>query len=368
MSMNIYKASQQWSTRPDDERFESLEAMRAASFQYAQDAMESRVPYSSLRVEAAGPEVQLTGRSGYPARLTNWAFGQLCQRIGAPASYLRAMPATLAAQNINYGLAHRSEENADRDDVAQMLFHRNGGLMLRCMMSTVYERIWNWEVIDRLLYLQDRGWKPANQVKEAIATWSQGEAVSAPLYASDHDMFAFLCFDGNPIKEAGSDFPLFRGVIAENSEVGSGALKLTRFAYRWMCGNHIIWSVSKVVEIRVRHVGSVRAKFDSYEAELRKYANEGASLEEARIAHAKQVRLGSTKEEVLDKLFGMRALNMPRRLLEAGYDATVPDQDGDPNTQWGIVQGLTRHSQTVPFADTRTSIDRAAGKIMQFDF
>lgn len=55
-------------------------------------------------------------------------------------------------------------------------------------------------------------------------------------------------------------------------------------------------------------------------------------------------------------------------MLDAGYEAVQTDQDGDPCSQWGIVQGLTRYSQTVPFADKRTEIDLAAGKILQIEF
>lgn len=72
--------------------------------------------------------------------------------------------------------------------------------------------------------------------------------------------------------------------------------------------------------------------------------------------------------------------------LQAVYDATygykqtaqkatvrfdqvrVKAEDGDPLTKWGIVQGLTRHSQTLPYADQRTTIDRAAGKILEVRF
>lgn len=43
-------------------------------------------------------------------------------------------------------------------------------------------------------------------------------------------------------------------------------------------------------------------------------------------------------------------------------------EENDPRTQYGIVQGLTRYSQTIPFADKRQDIDRAAGRILELDF
>jgi hypothetical protein len=58
-------------------------------------------------------------------------------------------------------------------------------------------------------------------------------------------------------------------------------------------------------------------------------------------------------------------IGISRKALEAGYDAVVPEQDGDPLTAWGIAQGLTRSSQATPYADERMKIDRAAGKLLE---
>lgn len=71
---------------------------------------------------------------------------------------------------------------------------------------------------------------------------------------------------------------------------------------------------------------------------------------------------------MLDGLFGMRSLRLGRKALEASYDAVNVAQDGDPRTVWGIVQGMTRHSQTLPYADARTNLDRAAGRVLEITF
>ena len=363
--MELFQAHKQWAERPDDERFPTLNALYEATKSYAQTAREISKPWADRRVEAIDSDVQLVGKKGTPALLTHWAFGQICGRVKAPATYLRELPPTLAAQNLNYGLANRVADNG-ANDAAQMLFHQNGGLLLRAVTSDIYHRVWNWEIAQRLLDLETQGWTPAH--KGPLAGWSQGTDVSAPLYASDHDMYAFVCNPQVTIREEGQDEPLVRGVIVSNSEVGAAALKLTRFLYRCMCGNHIIWGASKVVEFSIRHVGEVNGKLRQWAAEIRKYSEESASDEESKIASAKHKLIAATKEQVLDRLFNIRSISIPRKTLDAAYDAVVPDQDGDPNTPWGFTQGLTRHSQTVPFADKRTEIDRAAGKILEFDF
>jgi hypothetical protein len=384
--MELFQASNQWSTRPADERFQTITALFEACKAYAATAREAKIPVASIRTEAVDTAVQLVGKAGNFAKLTHWAFGQLAARIGAPASYLRELPATLACQNLNHGLARY----ANRADIANLLFHQNGSLLLRAFTSDEYARIWNWEVAERLLTLEAQGWTAATPDKRfdggdpsqcQVCNGTGKNPAAAPcgtckgtgralpaLYASDHDMFAFVRNNSAVIREAGNPDGLQRGVIVQNSEVGASALKLTRFLYREMCGNHIIWGASNVMEIKVRHVGNARYRWSGYEAELRRYLNQSAGEDEARISAAKTCKIGDTKEQVLDRLFGMRNLALPRKTLEAGYDATRRDQDGSPDTVWGMVQGLTRHSQTVPFADNRTAIDAAAGRLMAIDF
>jgi hypothetical protein len=119
--MELFKASNQWANRPDDERFSTLDELHQAVSTYRTSAAQATVPFASLRTEARDGEVMLVGKESQPARLTNWSFGQLAGAVGAPASYLRTLPATLAAQNLNCGLA-RTEDRTDR----QILFHRNG--------------------------------------------------------------------------------------------------------------------------------------------------------------------------------------------------------------------------------------------------
>lgn len=358
--MELFQASQQWSTRPPDERFNSLQSLYDATKAYATIAKEKTVPWDYMRVEARDKDVVLVGKADVPAHLTHWSFGQLCAHVDAPANYLRSIGPTLAAQNLNYGLANRKSTGND----ASLMFHSNGSLLLRSVTTEQYSRYWNYELAARLLELEQRGvgWEPARPDIRI----SLGNDEPA-LYASDHDMFCMMRNKQSVVREAGNGAGLQRGVIVSNSEVGAGALKMLRFLYREMCGNHIIWGASNVTEISVRHVGDVRSRFQHAELALKKYADESASEDEAIITQAQTKRLAMTKEEVLDLLFG-KHLGISRKALENSYAAVIPEQDGDPRTVWGIVQGITRHSQTLPYADQRTQMDKAAGKLMEAVF
>lgn len=379
--MELYHANKQWATRPDDEKFKTIESLYNATKAYYQTACEKVVPISSIRTEANNGDVTVIGKQNNPATFTHWSFGQICSRVGAPANYLRGLPATLACQNLNHGFAKLEE---DKD--VNLLFHSNGNLLLRSFTSDKYARIWNWEVAQRLLNLEQYGWKPAmpdwNQNKTTCITCNgvtfnppcpdcngTGYKVidNPPLYASDHDMFVFLANDNYRIAEPNNPDGLKRGTIVYNSEVGASSLGFMHFLYRGMCGNHIIWGASKVLELKVRHVGNAHDRWKGYQEQLNAYLESSSEEQEKKIALAQSVHIGYDKDTVLDKLFKSN-LGLTRKALEASYDAVVPEQDGSANTVWGMVQGMTRYSQTTPYADDRTNIDKAAGKLMEANF
>lgn len=358
--MEIFAASQQWATRPQDERFRTLAEMFNACKSYAAAAVEKVRQWSDLRVTTEGEDVVLSGNANNPARLTHFAFGQLAARVGAPGAYLRTLPAALAADALNYGLQKRDDGAS-----AALLFHHNGGALLRAVTSEKYSRIWNYEVCERLMGVCD-----THNLLPAAPTFrhfDDGKGNYPALYASAHDMFAFVMSRDRYVTDPIGKSPLYRGVIVTNSEVGASALKLLGFNFREICGNHIIWGAQEIAEISLRHVGKVRDKWQDAAIRVRKYLDAAGSLDTARFAQVTRAIPGATKDEVLDAVFAQRP-GVSRAVLSAGYDAVQPDVDGAPNTPWGVAQGLTRHSQTVSFADDRTTIDRAAGKVLDFAF
>ncbi len=386
--MNLFKASTQWATRPPDERFSSLQEMRGACFAYYKSAVESVTSFATLRVEAEDGEVKIVGPE-QRARLTNWAFGQICTKVGAPAGYLRSLSATLACQNLNHGFKSSAVDLA-KEGNAHLLFHNNGGLLLRAAVSDKYSRIWNYEVVDRLLDLPD-GWRtpparPAfgNQVGTRPATEddvlgasdfglsiSVGDEIApAGLYASDHDCFVFMVNESSRVKD-GSAEGLARGFFLENSEVGASSLRVTTFLYRHVCGNHIVWDTKDVRDVAIRHVGRARENaFSEFAVQLREYSDASVSDDEAKIKLAQSFKIAAKKEDVIDALFKIKAIGLSKRLLSDAYDTTeeLSEIDGDPRTAWGMAQGVTRISQESEFADERRTLDKAAGKIAQIAF
>jgi hypothetical protein len=387
--MNLYSANKQWAERPDDERFWSLDDLFTATQQYAQGALNGVVQMDQLDIVTEGDELLLRGRTGTTARLNNWSFGQLCGRVGAPAGYLRGLSPGMAAANLTYGLKRIGDDGA----ACNALFHKSDpGLLCRSFNSEQYSRIWNYEVVGRLRDALGDGWqvppaRPARQGQagarpathaDVLAYSSQvglgikvGDLIApAGLYASDHDMFAFLVNEQQRIDD-GSEGGMSRGFFVSNSEVGAAAFKITKFLYRHVCGNHIVWDASDVEELRIVHRGSANERYGStMRLELRKYAIESAAGDEQRIKVAKRTLLGATKEQVLDKLFGLRVLS--KTTLEAAYIEAEREadlrRDVSPRSVWGITQGITAMSQLSTFADRRVELDRAASKILSIPF
>jgi hypothetical protein len=391
---NLYHASRQWSSRPDDERFWTLEDLIQTTKGYRDSAREAVVPFATLKTQPAGSdgaELELVGRKGTPARLTHWAFGQLCNRSGAPTDYLRHLPASLAAQNLNHGLAKQ-------DGDVNLLLHQNGSLVLRCLTSEKYSRIWDHEVAERLLGFEEHGWrvpparpcrpdqKGARRATEADVLRNRegggglsvnvGDLIApAGLYASDHDLFVFMVNESKRIQD-GTEGGLSRGFFVSNSEVGAAALKVYTFLYRHVCGNHIVWGAENVQRVKIVHRGEAGHRFrKQLVAELTRYADASALADEERVRAAQTLQLGDNKEAVLETLFKhLKGSDyLPQKTITAGYETAeqsyeLGDRTIDPRTAWGIAQGLTRHSQSVPYQDERSRIDRAAGKVLQMAF
>lgn len=374
----LTQAHRQWAERPADERFWNLRDLHDYCVTIKSRSQSTDTGLDALKIMATPDNDLALTRGGGRLGFTHWSFGQLCRRVGAPASYLTGLPAPLAASCLNASLA------AEKDNSAVNLLHyQNGSNRLRALTSPKYERIWNADITPRLLKLGEDGWRsPPTRTggvqgeasRAATADDCMGASFIQPgdmispggLYASDRDLFAFLVDTSKTIND-GTDDGLWRGFFVQNSEVGDCSFVLTFFLFRGTCGNHIIHGGKLQREVRIRHVRDANDRaFRAIRGQLVEYANASAGDDEKMIVEAKSCILGTDKDDVLDRLFGIKIAS--RQILGAAWDralklATV-DVDGSPDTAWGFAQALTRYSQTVPYADRRTELDRAAGKVL----
>ena len=217
----VGRVSSEWFSRPDDERFLSLGDL-ARSVRGRSDRSRTRVVETALiHVEANrnDPErlaLMLPGAEA-PVTPTHWSFGQLASQVGAPAAYLRQLPAPLAAINLQYGLT------SNRAEQIKTLETDNGRLELRAVTGPDYGRIYDHELVEAVQKIAGNGTGDTRWKVPGVLDWSTGvynpnvdiSKDTTTLYASDRDVFLFLVDDLNPIEAGrlpdGSPDLYFRG-------------------------------------------------------------------------------------------------------------------------------------------------------------
>jgi hypothetical protein len=141
----IGRVSSEWFSRPADERYLSLSDLYTAVHGRTERSRTRTVDSAAIRVEASRDDAErlaplLTG-SDAPIAPTHWSFGQLAGLIGAPAAYLRQLPAPLAGINLQYGLtSHRAEQ-------VKTLEIEDGRVELRAVTGPDYGRIFDHELV-----------------------------------------------------------------------------------------------------------------------------------------------------------------------------------------------------------------------------
>ncbi len=353
MPTTLIDAHKQWVTRSSDERFPSLDALLDFTGKRKRDSVEDQRALSSLRLYAShGGALNLNGHLPH-AILTNWAFSQLCQRVGAPAGYLRSLPADVTAQCLEHGLGRSLEE-------CNILTRKNPGAgeeavanFAAAFTSASYGRIWDYDVLTELQAAIDgTGWR----TPPAPANESRG------LYASDRDMFVFLIKDEQPIEVGNAR--LSKGFFCWNSETGSATFGLTTFLYNHVCSNCVVWGAEQVEEVKIVHRNRALHRFYTEAVPVLSRFVENRALDDRikdTVHYAMNKRTGSTFEEILSMF---KDEPFTRSEIASAWKTGLAEGD-DPTTVWGLVQGMTAVAREIPYADKRVSLERRAGTLLR---
>lgn len=365
----ISTASHQWATRPADERYTSLTAMR--DHFHTTRANSRATTVSSRRLQAIPSEdnkgVLLQGANGHAYAPTHWSFGQLAQLAEAPAGYLRTLPAPIAADCVNYGLQFKRSI----EDVG-VLLQRSGSYVdatgshlpepiIPAVTGPRYGRIWNADILDSLVKRFGDGvtgdFRVPGEFGKAIAVTK----ANTTLYAGDRDMFVFLADESHRIEvpnrrngEAGS---LARGFFVWNSEVGSATFGIGTFLFDYVCCNRTIWGAAQYREIKLRHTAAAPDRFlQEVGPALISYANSSTDSITSGIAAARAAKLDDV-DEWLAKRFGKRTVES----LQAVHQL----EEGRPiETLWDVSNALTAKAKSVPWQDERVALERQAGEVL----
>lgn len=355
-STNLMDASMQWASRPDDQRYLTVDSLEASVLARREQSWTVTPPTGSLRVLPDGKNLTVqvydpTNGETRGLKPTNWAFGQLAQYAQAPASYLRKLPSELAAINLQYGL----ERMPLRED-SLVLAQSNGDNIFRSMTSTSYGRIWDIDVVRAVKKVNGDG----RWVIPSASYSTTNPKRATTLYASDRDVFIFLVDPKNAIEVNGET--LFRGFFTWNSEVGSATFGLSCFLYRYVCDNRIIWGATQVKELRIRHTGGAPDRF-AYEGEkyLARYAEESTADLVQGIKRAKETAIPVKKDETVADWLVSRGFT--KGVAKAAVETAVAEE-GEARSIWDIVNGITAYARSIPNTDARVEVETAAGKIL----
>lgn len=368
----IGRVSSEWFSRPDDERFLSLSSLHAAVKSRAERATARTVETRDVKVEASRDDAErltllVPGRDE-PLMPTHWSFGQLCSLVGAPAGYLRQLPASLAGINMQHGLlSHRAElmKTLETDD---------GRIELRAVTGPDYGRIWDHELVAAVMKIAGDGtgdtrWKVPGLLDWSTMTHNPFVEVTkdtTTLYASDRDVFLFLVDDAHPIEAGrlpnGDPDLFFRGFYAWNSEVGSKTLGIASFYLRAVCMNRNIWGAEGFEEISIRHSKFAANRF-AHEAApaLESFATSSPLPFMAGIKASRERLVARTDED-------RQAFLRKRGFSKGDTDriiATVLDEEGHPPASiFDFVQGITAVARDKPHQDTRLELEGKAAKLL----
>lgn len=370
---NIGRVSSEWFSRPDDQRYLSLTELYDAVKGRADRAKARTVESRAVRVEASRDNAErlslIVPGQDQPVAPTHWSFGQLCSLVGAPARYLRELPAPLAGINMQHGLlSHRAE-------LVKTLETEDGRVELRAVTGPDYGRIWDHELVTAVMKIAGNGvgdtmWKVPGVLDWATMTHNPIVDVTkdtTTLYASDRDVFLFLVDDTHPIEAGrlpnGDPDLYFRGFYCWNSEVGSKTLGIASFYLRAVCMNRNLWGVEGFEEISIRHSKFAAQRF-AHEAApaLTSFANSSPAPFVAGIRAARErivARTDDDRETFLRKRGFSKA--------EAGkiIETVLQEEGRPPESIFDFVQGMTAHARSKAHQDSRLELEAKAKTLLE---
>ena len=367
----VGRVSSEWFSRPDDERFLSLGELARAVRDRAARSRTRVVESTQIRVEAdrASPErlsLILPG-SDAPVAPTHWSFGQLASQIGAPATYLRQLPAALAGINLQYGLtSHRAEQ-------IKTLETDEGRVELRAVTGPDYGRIYDHELVEAVQRIAGNGTGDTRWKVPGVLDWSTGiynpnvdvTKDTTTLYASDRDVFLFLVDDLNPIEAGrlpdGSPDLYFRGFYCWNSEVGAKTLGIASFYLRAVCQNRNLWGVEDFEEITIRHSKYAASRF-AHEAApaLTRFANSSPMPFINGVKAAREKIVASSDD---DRSEFLRKRGFSKAETTKIIETVLAEEGHPPASIFDFVQGITAVARDKTHQDARLDMEAKAKKL-----
>lgn len=269
--------------------------------------------------------------SSFRWTLNHWSFGQLCTLVGAPASFLRTIPGSLAVECLNVKLRQRNKGVKVYRTIADVRGLKSG--TVRAFTSKRYKRYTDAKLLQ---WVKDSGLDT-----DSVATSDRGvEALTLGQHSvlTPDRTRVRMCF------------------LVGNSEVGAASLS-TNAVLKYQD----FWRIPiTLAGARVRHTGDVDQKaMDKLEAA--KKAFEGADLQDLQ-SRIDACGLQETRTQAQWFTF-LKSCRVGK--TQAKSLLPKPDQNGDITTsRWKLALDIARKAAHIPYFDDRLQEEMKAAKVL----
>lgn len=269
------------------------------------------------------------------ADITQFAFSQLCGRLGVPTGYVKKCFVSgkkdLALENFR---AWASETDSN------FLVRANNGVV-RAVLSDKYAPFDSYQVLRNLKFSAD------------LKRW-----VPTQIHLSE-DRLAVRLVDFTPLP-VNDGSPLYLGVSITSSDVGRAGLSVKVMLYRFACQNGLLVSALGGTLYQQRHIGEAmsQSKLATFSSIFDKVDTVGeaiiANIDECRNRRLKEFELEFLLEKVRRELkLSDKSVEKMNELVYGTYSPT----------KWGVINSITELAQQFTL-ETRLDMENFAGELL----
>jgi hypothetical protein len=306
------------------------------------------------------------GLEGY--RVTEYAHGQIAERVGIPKKYYDRMRETAPAmldKNVNYWLWHEPENRLIRTLDGKA----------RAVLSDRFQRIDNYDIAEVVLPILGR--IPGMEIVSCELTETRMYVKATLPFEAPIQLSEEAVNSGWLSREQVGDLEvgdvIRAGIMFKNSEVGAGKFEIAPFTVVLGCKNGM--TVVKYGQSRV-HLGArqetgyvkfsdqtVAAQDEAFRLGIRDTVEQIATQEAfdrlvADMKHLPQFKVEASAPAVIEKL-------AQKHELTEGEKESVLDHliRGGDLTAWGYVQAVTRTAEDADDYDRASELEQLGGDL-----
>ena len=277
----------------------------------------------------------ITNQQGHTTfHLTDWAMNQLCFKLGVPKKYMEKCPPALRDENINHWLSQ-----PDLKDEVKLRCKNN---LVRGIVSDKYVPLDNGSVLGIANDLLDG--KDIDIKNFDLSEQSFNMRLTFPRLTKD-------------VSKSKVGDIVQCGVHIRNSEVGSSSVHVYALVFRLRCTNGLVSAGGDDEILNQRHIGirmnELRSRFGE---SIGKASKVGADMMERFIA-SQEIPVNDPMKAIED-LAKERFSDKFTDEIKSAF-AVEPE-----SSRYGIVNAITRASQTLKNMDDRVEVEQFASKYL----